>query len=227
MAQARTQLLAFPVWWHNDVGVRESSFIHLFGAAREDEPEQARGWVSVSPWFGPPEDELPVCVPLALVVARSESAVVALSHASAYSTGVGIELVVQSRGLPERDAQRLFHEQHMPPTQSDPAPAYLRLGVELADGSRASNLSGRHHHWHDPEHPPEGPVLTQHGGGGGSAGNGRVTMRPGFWIWPLPPAGPVRLSCEWPLLEIPLTTVELDGAELRAASQRAVKLWPS
>jgi len=205
----------------------ESSFNHMFGVvARADEPKQSRGWVSVSPWFGPPEDELPICVPLALVIARSERAVIALSHASAYSTGIGIEFAVQSRGLPDREAQRLFHEQHMPPTEDDPAPAYLRLGVELADGSRASNLGGRHQ-WHDPERPPEGPVLAAHGGGGGSAGQGHVTMRPAFWIWPLPPPGVVRLVCEWPLLEIPLTTVELDGANLRAASERAVKLWDS
>jgi hypothetical protein len=35
----------------------------------------------------------------------------------------------------------------------------------------------------------------------------------------------VRLACEWPLLDIPLSTAELDGAELRAASARVVKLW--
>src|SRR4051794_32697824 len=122
----------------------ESSFIHLFGAARADTPEpQPREWVSPV-WFGPPEDELPACVPLALVIAQSETAVIALSHASAFSTGIGIEFIVHSRGLPEREAQRLFHEQHMPPDEGDPAPAYLRLGIELADGSRASNLRGRH-----------------------------------------------------------------------------------
>jgi hypothetical protein len=219
-------VLSFRVRRDNDAEVSESSFISMFGAAKADETEQqAREWASPV-WFGPPGEELPVCVPLALVVARSASAVIALSHASAYSTGIAIEFVVQSHGLPEREAQRLFHEQHMPPTEGDPAPAYLRLGIELADGSRASNLGGRHHP-HDPEHPPDGPVLMPHGGGGGSSGQGRVTMRPGFWMWPLPPPGVVRLICEWPLLDIPLTTVELDGADLRAASERAVKLWES
>jgi hypothetical protein len=187
------------------------------------EPEPQRAWSSPA-WFGPPADELPVCVPLALVIARSPNAVIALSHASAYSTGIGIELLVQARGLPEREAQRLFHEQHMPPTEDEPSAAYLRVGIELPDGSRASNLRGRRHR-HDPEQPPDGPVLVQHGGGGGTSGNGHVSMRPGFWIWPLPPPGVVRLACEWPLLDIPLTTAELDGAELRAASARVVKLW--
>ena len=149
---------------------------------------------------------------------------IALSHASVYSTGIGIELVVQARGLPERESQDLFHEQHMPPSADEPSPAYIRVGIKLSDGSRASNLRGRRRR-HDPEQPPDGPVLVQHGGGGGQSGNGHVAMRPGYWIWPLPPPGPVRLACEWPLLDIPLTTVELDGAALRAASERVVKLW--
>ena len=198
----------------------------MFGVARADETgQEPREWVAPV-WFGPPDDELPVCVPLALVLARSNRAVIALSHVTAYSTGIAIEFVVQSRGVPEREAQRLFHEQHMPPIEGDPAPAFLRVGVELADGSRASNIGGRHQS-HDPERPPDGPILMQHGGGGGSSGQGRVTMRPGFWMWPVPPPGVVRLLCEWPLLDIPLSSVELDGAALRAASERAVRLWES
>jgi hypothetical protein len=203
--------------------VNEASFSHMFGPAPPDERDAQPEWVTPL-WFGPPDDEFPACVPLDLVFARSRSAVIALSHAFAYSTGIAIELVVQTRGLPERETQRLFHEQHISPTESDPSPAFLRVGIEFADGSRASNIGGRRQ-WHDPEHAPDGPVLMQHGGGGGSSGQGRVSMRPGFWIWPLPPPGTVRLACEWPMLEIALTTVEIDGAELLAASKRAVKLW--
>jgi hypothetical protein len=199
-------------------------FSDMFGSAREDERDRQRAAVVAPSWFGPPDDELPVCVPANLVIARSGRALVALSHVFAYSTGIAVELVVQARGLPERDAQRLFHEQHMPPSDDDPSPAFLRVGVEFADGSRASNLAGRRH-WHDPERAPDGPVLMHHGGGGGSSGEGRVSMRPGFWIWPVPPNGAVRIACEWPLLGITLTTVEIDGAELVSASKRALKLW--
>jgi hypothetical protein len=199
------------------------SFSQMFGASQTGRSQPEREWVAPA-WFGPPEDELPVCVPLALVLARSEKAVIALSHASAYSTGIGIELMVQVRGLPGREAQRLFHEQHLPPTEDDPSPAYLRLGVELADGSRASNLGGRRQS-DDPEQPPEGQLLRPYGGGGGSSRPGWVSMRPSFWLWPLPPPGAVRVVCEWPLLDIPLTTVELDGGELRSAASRALKLW--
>jgi hypothetical protein len=199
-------------------------FIEMFSAGRSDDAEETNEWVSPA-WFGPPEDELPACVSLALVLARSENAVAALSHALVYSTGIGIELIVQARGLPERDAQRLFHEQHMPPTEDDPSPAYLRVGIEFSDGTRASNLGGRRGRF-DPEQAPDGPVIWPHGGGGGTSGQGRWAMRPGFWIWPLPPDGPIRLVVEWPMLGIPTTSAELDGGELRAAAERAVKLWP-
>lgn len=200
----------------------EMSFFEVFRADRPDESEQPRDWAAPT-WFGPPDEELPVCVPLALVLATSQTAVIALSHALAYSTGIAIEFVVQARALSERDAQRLFHEQHMPPADDDPSPAFLRFGIELADGSRASNLRGRPAR--DPERPPEGAVLVQHGGGGGTSGQGRISMHPGFWLWPVPPPGVVRLVCEWPLLDIPLSSAEFDAAELRAASEHAVKLW--
>jgi hypothetical protein len=42
----------------------------------------------------------------------------------------------------------------------------------------------------------------------------------------VPPAGPLRISCEWPLAGIDLTTVEIDAATLADASARAQPLWP-
>jgi hypothetical protein len=51
-------------------------------------------------------------------------------------------------------------------------------------------------------------------------------MSDGFWLWPLPPAGPVKVSCEWPVVDIALSTVEIDGGGIRDAAQRVTKLWP-
>jgi hypothetical protein len=34
-----------------------------------------------------------------------------------------------------------------------------------------------------------------------------------------------RLSCEWPLVDIPFSSIDLDGEQLRKASGRASKLW--
>ena len=197
------------------------SFLDVFGIP-DEEPEPQHTWTS-PPWFGPPDDELPACVGLSLVIGRSAHAVVALSHVQAHSTGLGLEFVAQAHGLDQRDAHRMFHEQHAPPG-TEPSEALLRIGLELPGGERVSNLGGRRPR-HDTEKPPDGAVLMQHGGGGGSGGSGTVSMRPGFWLWPLVGAGTLRVSCEWPIVGIPLSSVELDTAPLRAASARVQKLW--
>lgn len=54
----------------------------------------------------------------------------------------------------------------------------------------------------------------------------RIEIPPGYWLWPLPPSGPVRISCEWPFVEVALATVEIDGAALVDAATQARRLWP-
>ncbi|MHB8468870.1 MAG: hypothetical protein ACYDCH_03830 [Gaiellaceae bacterium] len=193
---------------------------------REDEPERPDAETVRPPWLGPPEDELAVCVPLSLVLARSATAVVALTRVDAYSTGLALDLTVRGRGLSDREASRLMHDQHVhfaDPDEELP-PAFLRFGVELADGSRASNLDGMRA-WRSTG-APDGPVLGRAGGGGGAAGDGRVSFNPGYWLWPLPPAGVLRLFVEWPALDVPLTPAELDVAPLLQAAAAAQALWP-
>jgi hypothetical protein len=65
-----------------------------------------------------------------------------------------------------------------------------------------------------------GPTLMPRGGGGGG-----LTYEFGYWLWPLPPAGPLRFACAWPDEGIEETTAELDAA-IRDAAARAVELWP-
>ena len=114
---------------------------------------------------------------------------VALSHTLVYSTGVMFEFVALARGLTRSASRLLFHEQHAFDTDELPD-GLLRLGVELADGRRVSNIGGlAQRRLMNPEAEPEEPVFLPRGGGGGNAGNDRVSMKPGYWLWPLPPAG--------------------------------------
>ena len=208
------------------------SFVQLFRlddgdgdeeeAAREREPPR---WS----WFGPPEDELGAVVPLQLVVGRSEKGVIALPHATVYSTGVAFDVVGIARGLSGAQANRLFHEQHLFEEGEEPPAGFLRIGLELPDGNRVSNLGGRmgRRRFMKPDEEPDGPVLMEHGGGGGSGGGGRVRLHPAFWLWPQPESGTLRFFCEWPVAEIPLSFVDLDAGELEASAGRAVRLWPS
>ena len=201
----------------------DESFTDLFQLPLDEEPPERPEWTS-PPWFAPPQDELGVCVPFSAVVGRSDRAVVALSHALAYSTGISLQLVAHARGLRERDTHLIFREQHLSPGEDELPEAFLRIGIELPGGAKVSNLGGRRH-YPDPEKQPPGPVLMQHGGGGGTGGQGTVLMQPGFWLWPLPEPGVLRVSCEWPLVELPLSTVELDGDALVSAASTVEKLW--
>jgi hypothetical protein len=203
-------------------------FVDLFGSdeGAEERPEPEPREHRRPEWFGPPEDELGVAVPLGVIVARSASGVVAVSHAEAFSTGIAFSVVAQARGLRQSQANRMMHDQHlgfMGDLEELPD-SFLRFGIELADGARVSNVGGRRAMLGGDE-PPKGPLLMHSGGGGGNAGGGAVSVRPGYWLWPLPPAGALHLSCEWPAVDISLATIEIDGTQLLAAAERVVKLW--
>ncbi len=47
-----------------------------------------------------------------------------------------------------------------------------------------------------------------------------------MWLWPLPPPGPLTFVCAWPAEGVEETHAQIDGAEILAASARAVELWP-
>jgi hypothetical protein len=198
------------------------SFQQIFSSGPEgDDPEQEK--FTPPPWFGPSEDELGECVPLSFVVGRSDKGVVAIEHATAYSTGVELAFRAAGRGLGERESQRLLHQQHYFGDE-EISDELLRIGVELADGSRASNLGVDRRRWL-PDKEPDGPLLVQHGGGGGGGGAGRVDLHAVYWLWPLPPAGAIRVFVEWPALDIALSHVELDAALFLQASARSRSLW--
>ncbi len=192
-------------------------------ARPEEGPDPEPAWAPPA-WFGPPDGELGECVPLSLVLARSERAVVALRSATAYATGVVFHLEASARGLSEREGNRLFQEQHFVGDE-EPSDAMLRFGVELADGARASNLD-RGRRPFDSAAEPDGPVLNPCGGGGGTAGGDRVEMHHDYWLWPLPTPRTLRVYVEWPALEISLSSAELEIAPLLEAAARSQSLWP-
>ena len=154
-------------------------------------------------WSAPPENFVGATVPFDLVLANTGDVAVTVGGMTAYPTGVAFEVRVLRR---EPGSEDVFFRMH------HPGPGGLRLGVELADGSRAIADRGA-------GEPGRGPTLTARGGGGG------LSYQLGFWLWPLPPAGPLRFACTWPDEGIDETTAELD-APIREAAARAVELWP-
>jgi hypothetical protein len=203
-----------------------SGFTQVFSLGGDDETD-ARDEPEWPAWFCPPEDELGAVAPQGVVLARSDRAVIALSHAVAYTTGAAFDFVAMAGGLWGSDAKRMFQEEQLF-VEGELPDALLRIGFELADGRRVSNLGARRadRKLMTPDAEPEGPVLLPHAGGGGRSDRGTVTMRPGYWLCPLPPPGQLRISCEWPLVDIAMTTAEIGADTLLDAASRVRSLWP-
>jgi hypothetical protein len=199
------------------------SFVERFGLPAPAEPPEHHPEAARPQWFGPSEQELGVAVNLGAILGRSAHGVVALSHAAVFSTGLRLHLVARAREVDRSAANRLMHEQHLWEPGVEPTESFLRVGIELPHGARASNLGGTRPGF---EEEPDGPVFFENGGGGSSSSGDAVAIHLGYWLWPLPEPGPILVSCEWPLVGIPLSTAEIDGAELVAAAERVVALWP-
>jgi hypothetical protein len=175
--------------------------------------------VTPPPWLGPPLNALPGIAPVELVIARTDETVVALAGIHAYPTGFDFSLCLRLRTVSAREEQQFPYLLDRAPFEGEPLPdEFLRFGVQFADGRKATNLDRPSY---DPEHEPDRPVLSQHGGGGGGSA---WDMQ--YWTWPLPPTGPSAFVCEWPGRGIAESRVEIDAGRILEAAGRAVVLWP-
>lgn len=177
------------------------------------------------PWQGPPDGVIGHTIPLNLVIGRAEKAAVWIPALTVYLDAFEFEVEIRHRLDDEQFEHPFFmghHPRHRRRPSSEGLPAeLLRLGIEFSDGRKATNLGAPY--WLRPEDPdaePEGPLLQPSGGGGGGGGR----WRHGFYVWPLPPAGPLTFVCEWPAATIELTRSEINTDPLRAAAN-AIVLW--
>jgi hypothetical protein len=169
--------------------------------------------------MGPPRNVLPGIAPVELVIARTDETVIALAGIQAYPAGFGLNLRLRLRNLSAREEHQLPYLLDRAPFEGDPPPdAFLRFGVQFADGRKATNLDRPSD---DPEHEPDRPVLSQHGGGGGGS-----AWDMEYWVWPLPPPGPFAFVCAWPARGIAESRAEIDAGSILEAAGRAVTFWP-
>jgi hypothetical protein len=167
------------------------------------------------PWVGPPENELGEAVPLRVVLVRRDDLALAVTDVVAYRTGCALRVVLRRRA--PADGPDPFYAVHHAPRRGGLPDEQLRFGVELADGRRATNVGGP---GFGREPGPRDAVLVPRGGGGG----GR-SWDQSFWLWPLPPPGPLALVVEWPSEGVELTRVEVDAAPILEAAARSERLW--
>jgi len=158
-----------------------------------------------------PDNEIPVALPLNVLLARTDDAAIALLGLQVYSSGVSFTLTIRARVWSHDDGRGL-HEMVFAHGRGASA---LLLGVEFADGRRGSNL----HRFG----APDGSDIVFHPGGGN--GHDR-TVDQEWWLSPLPPEGPVRLVLSCAPLGIEETTTEVDGVAISRAALEVVTLWP-
>lgn len=172
-------------------------------------------------------------VPAHCILARSDAVVAALTAVVAYPTGCTFDLRLAARRTDQSDEDwwdlhAAFFQDHRLDLRHRHIPGHLpvewlRFGVQFADGTKATTTGASP--W-DVEGTPEPPVLCEHGGGGGGGGDDGLFAHRSLWLWPLPPAEPFDFVIEWPIADIPLTRVQLDGAAINAAAERAEPFWP-
>lgn len=171
-------------------------------------------------WIAAPVGEVPIALPVTGLLASSQHVAVVLRSVRVHSNGVEFEIQGKLRkaGASEEqweDLQGRFSEYGRVGRRNT---GRLRVGVLLADGSRALSAPKVE----EPE--GEGPKLTR-GGGGGTGSDTFQDTDWSFWLWPLPPDGPLALIVDWTAMGLPEQRFEFDGAFAEAA-RRAISIWP-
>jgi hypothetical protein len=157
-------------------------------------------------WMGPPRDGLPAVVPVEQTIARTKAIAVYLANLWVFTTGFEFDVFVVAGEEDGLDPLRKEPDLEAMRSGSIP-PEKLLLGIEISDGSVATNLREAGTLTPDP------PVMTMRGGL--YSGD---EWEEHYWVWPVPPPGPLTLVCEWPAAGIPLTRFELDSEAIRAAA---------
>jgi hypothetical protein len=146
-----------------------------------------------------------------VLIGRAAGLVVAVRQVLAFPVGVEIEVEAHARGSPGRTA---------PVTAGLAGYSALRFGIRFADGRQAAQ---------DDEaglRDGRGPVLVASRSESGSGGpDGREDVRLTLWAWPLPPPGPVTMTCSWPGRGLHGARLVLDGDAIAAAASQAQPFW--
>jgi hypothetical protein len=166
------------------------------------------------PWWGPPTGTLGVTVPLDAVIAHSDLAVVRVPYAQVYRDGM--TLAVERLTDPYAAVVPAMMGGSAALAQ-DPAQRFV-LGLRYADGRWGEKTHGQ------PVMPTPPRDEIVFGSAHGTGGTNRSYWR--YWVCPVPPPGPVWISCRWPAAGIEDASCELDGRALYKAAGRVADTWP-
>lgn len=149
-------------------------------------------------------------MPWHLVFEESPDSYSVITEVEAFPTGVRFSIVSRYRpGAADADPRGRMRQIHQPDGP--------RFGVGFPDGRKAFTaawLSGPRNE------QPATPLLRPLGGGGGPG-----EWRQVFWLWPLPPSGPLTFVSSWPARSPEERSVVADASELVEAATRSRQLW--
>jgi hypothetical protein len=162
---------------------------------------------------GPPGDEVGMLALAGFVLARTPEVVVAVRGITAYSDGLHLAVVVIFADQ-ARSEDLVYSLQ-----EYSRSPGRFRFGLAFSDGRVAT--SGQRD---APDVEQPGPVAQLKMLGSGQQG---LMWNGEYWLWPLPPPGPLVVGCRWPDRGIPETLVQIDPAPLIAAAAMSRSVWES
>ncbi|NRQ38193.1 hypothetical protein HII36_41145 [Nonomuraea sp. NN258] len=186
------------------------------------------------PWSAPPSDEMGAVIVSRLVLARTPNVAIVVPTIQAFSTGclINADVVTRRHSLSPDDFQSLqmavFPHMVAGVKADQPLPdRLLRFGVRFADGTKATTVGQRLDRTRLPQDPPPGPHLSMllPSMSMRSGDDDAAVLTWGLWLWPSPPRERFELAVEWPAGGVELSIVELDGAAIADAAQRAVSYW--
>jgi hypothetical protein len=166
-------------------------------------------------WAGHPRAVLPGRSTTVATLFRTEAAALVLCCVDVYPSGLEFSLRLLTSKADRRSHNGPLDLGNF--GRSEPSANSVRLGVEFSDGRCWSSTST----------PPnfstsaEGSdivLMSQGGGGGGRFWEFR------FWLWPLPPDGPLTFHTEWPAKGIPESSTVIDASELQSLARLAITI---
>jgi hypothetical protein len=162
------------------------------------------------PQSGPPGDEVGMLALSSFVLARTPEVVVAVRGMTAYSDGVHIAVVVIFADH-ARSEDLVYSLQEF-----SRSPGRFRVGLAFADGRSAT--SGQRD---APDVEKAGTAQLKLLG----SGQRDLMWNGEYWLWPLPPPGPLVVGCRWPDRGIPETLVQIDPEPLLSAAKLSRSVW--
>jgi hypothetical protein len=166
--------------------------------------------------MSPPDNELGVAVPIRALLAKTNTLALAVTDIVAYSTGFSLKLALKFH----HDTKDFDPHQVMMQFRGGPpgdANDQLRFGVEFSDGRKATNLGPR---LPAGDEPPPINLGISGGGGGGNRG-----WSYGYWVYPIPPEGPITIAFAWPHYDLPEESHQFDAAPILEAAGQVEHLW--